>query len=226
MNYTASFSDRTVAQALPDVRAEFIRKVYNLFFLSMIVTVGVGVGCATVAPAMIGMLMPLMIGGLVVGLIMSFTRSIPGVNLGMLILYSAIQGAILGPLLTLLNRVAPGIPLQAAVMTVAVFGGLSLYAMQSKKDFSYLGGMLCIAAVALLIGGIVMMFVQSSLLSMLYASAGILIFGGFVLYDTSQIIHKLTPDEAVGGAISLYLDFIGLFYMILRLLMELNRSRN
>ncbi len=108
-------------------------------------------------------------------------------------------------------------------MTTAVFGGLSLYALQSRRDFSYLGGFLFVALIALIVGGIVMWFIHSSLLSMLYSVGGILIFSGYVLYDTSLIMRRLGPNDAVIGAINLYLDLINLFLFILQLLSELNR---
>ena len=107
--------------------------------------------------------------------------------------------------------------------SLATFGGLSLYALTSGKDFSYLGGMLFAGLIGLVVAGFVMFFVHSSLMSMVYSVVGILIFCGFTLYDTSVILNKLGEDEAVAGAISLYLDFLNLFLMIFNLLMELNR---
>jgi FtsH-binding integral membrane protein len=225
MNYRSPYATYTVANAPDVVRAEFVRKVYNLFFASILVTVGIGWLCAqpSMLPITLPLLMPLLIAGFVVGLVMAFTQTKPGINMAMLFLYSAIQGAIFGPLLTIIDRYAPGVPTQAALLTVATFGGLSLYAIQSKKDFSFLGGFLFAAVIALVVAGFVMMFFHTPLLSMIYSVAGILIFCGYILYDTSNIMNRLTPDMAVSGAISLYLDFINLFVFILRLLTELNR---
>ena len=225
MDYSSPYHYGVVSDAPDQVRAEFIRRVYNLFFLSMLITVAAAYFAAqpAIMPAVLGMFPALLIGGLVVGLVMAFTQHKPGINVAMLVLYSVIQGAIAGPLLLLLNRFAPGIPLQAAVLTVTVFGGLSFYAATSKKDFSFLGGFLTIAVLGLIVAGIVMFFFQTPLLSMIYSIAGILIFSAYVLYDTSNIMHRMGPDQVVGGAISLYLDFINLFWFILRLLMELNR---
>jgi FtsH-binding integral membrane protein len=84
--------------------------------------------------------------------------------------------------------------------------------------------MLWAALLALLIGGIVMMFVGSTLLHTLYCVIGILIFSGYVLYDTSQIIQHLEPGEEVTGAIELYLDLLNLFVLIMRLLAIFNSS--
>jgi FtsH-binding integral membrane protein len=225
MQYGVPYSSGYVAYASADVRADFIRRVYNLFFVSLLVTVGVGWYCTqpSVLPAVTAMFPILIIGEFVCIIALMFARKTGNVSIGLLYLFAAIQGAIFGPVLMMANRVAPGVPAQAAVLTVATFGGLSLYAIQSRKDFSYLGGMLFAGLIALVVAGFVMFFVHMPLMSMIYSVVGILIFSGYVLYDTSNIMLRLTPDQAVVGAISLYLDLINLFWMILNLLMELNR---
>jgi len=67
------------------------------------------------------------------------------------------------------------------------------------------------------------MFFHVAGLYMLYMYAGPLIFAGFVLYDTSQIMNRLAPGDEVNGAISLYLDLINLFLYILEILSSFNR---
>ena len=152
-----------------------------------------------------------------------FARRVSGLNLFLLYLFAAIEGAIVGPVLVLVNHAAPGIPMQAAVLTATVFGGLSLYAFQSRRDFSFLGGFLFVGLIALIVAGIVMMFVHSSLVATIYALVGVLIFSGYVLYDTSMIMRQLGPNDAVIGAVSLYLDLLNLFWFILQLLLDFNR---
>lgn len=225
MNYSPAFQYGSVAQAPAGIRAEFIRKVYHLFFLSLLVTVGAGWFAAqpSVWRQMLGLMPVLLIAEFVCIVALTFTRRTTGLNVVLLYLFAGLQGAVAGPLLMLADRYAPGVPLQAAVLTVATFGGLSIYALTSRKDFSYLGGMLFAALIGLVVAGFVMSFVHSSLMSMVYSAVGILIFCGYTLYDTSVIMNRLGPDEAVAGAVSLYLDFINLFWMILNLLMELNR---
>lgn len=214
-----------VSRAPVDVRAEFIRKVYTLFFSSVLITVGVGWFCAQ--PAVMAVIMPMQIlfwlvgFGLVIGI--GWSRKANAANVGMLFGLAAVWGAMLGPLLAIVERFAPGVGAQAAVLTIATFGGLSLYAIQSKKDFSYLAGFLFAALIGLIVAGIVMMFFHTPLMSMIYAAAGILIFCGYTLYDTSQIMNRLSPNEAVAGALDLFLDFLNLFLFILRLLLEMNR---
>ena len=223
-NHSSQFGYQFVSQAPGDVRADFVRKVYSLFYVSLIVTVLTGAfACQPdVLPAALGLRMPLLIVGLIVGFGMQFAQNVPGLNIGLLMAYSVIQGALLGPLLTLVERFAPGVPMQAGVITLAIFGGLSFYAITSKKDFSFMGGALTAGVIGLFVVGILLMFFHSPVVSLFYAGAGVVIFSGFVLYDTSQIMNKLAPNQVVGGAISLYLDFILLFMFVLRLLSELN----
>jgi len=214
-----------VSHAPADVRAEFIRKVYTLFFSSVLITVGVGWFCAQ--PAVMAVILPMRflfwLVGFGLAIAIGWSRKANAANVGMLYAFAAVWGAMIGPLLSLVERFAPGVGIQAAVLTVATFGGLSMYAIQSKKDFSYLAGFLFAAVIGLIVAGIVMMFFHTPLMSMIYAAAGILIFCGYTLYDTSQIMNRLAPNEAVAGALDLYLDFINLFLFILRLLLELNR---
>jgi FtsH-binding integral membrane protein len=224
MNYAAPFG-RAVVYAPADVRMDFIRKVYHLFFASLLVTVGVGWFAAqpAILPAMLALMPLFLLGGLACIIAMYFVRRTTGINVALLYVYAALQGAIFGPLLMLLDRTAPGVPAQAALLTVATFGGLSLYVLQTKRDFSYLGGFLFVGITALIVAGIVMWFVHSTLLHTVYALGGVLLFCGYTLYDTSVIMNRLGPDEAVAGAVSLYLDFLNLFLFILNLLMDLNR---
>jgi FtsH-binding integral membrane protein len=220
MNYSASMTRGAVAYAPVDVRMAFVRKVYGLFYASLLVTVGVGWLCTQpgVFQIAVSLMWPLLIAGFICIVALSFARRTSGLNVFLLYLFAAIEGAIFGPMLWLVNQSAPGLPAQTAALTVAVFGGLTLYAMMSRKDFSYLGGMLFIALIALVVAGFVLMFFHSSMLGTLYALGGVLLFSGYVLYDTSRIMLHLNPDEAVTGAVSLYLDFINLFLFILRLL--------
>lgn len=225
MNFGYANTYGTVADAPADVRAAFIRRVYGLFFVSVLVTIGVGAFCAQppVAASLLPLLMPMLLVQLVLGIVMAFARRTAGWNIALFYLFSAVEGAIAGPLLSLVSRVAPGVPFEAAVLTGAVFAGLTLYALQSGKDFSFLGGFLFVGLIALLLAGFLLIFLHVQALYTLYCVAGVLIFSGYVLYDTSNIMRRLYPGEEVAGAISLYLDIINLFWLILQLLMDMQR---
>lgn len=113
------------------------------------------------------------------------------------------------------------------LITAAAFGALSLFGYTTKKDLSGWGSFLIMGVVGLIIAGIVNMFLQSGIMSLIIASAGVLIFAGLTAYDTQRL--KMTYYEVGGdqqslavatniGALNLYLDFINLFQFLMMLL--------
>ncbi|XP_006769688.1 PREDICTED: protein lifeguard 4 [Myotis davidii] len=108
--------------------------------------------------------------------------------------------------------------LQAFVLTTAVFLGLTIYTLQSKKDFSKFGAGLFAVLWILFLSGILRLFFYSETVELVVAAVGALLFCGFIIYDTHSLMHRLSPEEYVLAAINLYLDIINLFLHLLRLL--------
>lgn len=106
-----------------------------------------------------------------------------------------------------------------AVTTVA-FAGLSFYAYYSKRDFSFLGGMLFVGLIALIGFAVVGLFAggYSGPLGLGIAVLGVLVFSGYILYDISHYRQGLTADMIPLAVLNLYLDFINLFLYVLRFL--------
>jgi len=112
-------------------------------------------------------------------------------------------------------------------ITAATFGAMSLYGYTTKRDLSGMGSFLFMGLIGLIIAMVVNLFVQSSMMAFGISVIGVLIFVGLTAWDT-QLIKNLylgsrENDETVGklaimGALRLYLDFINLFLMLLRLL--------
>merc|ERR1712072_365726 len=112
-----------------------------------------------------------------------------------------------------------GVVLQALVLTAAVFISLSSYVLVTKKDFSFLGGGLFAGLIILIVWSIMNSFFDFGLGGrMVFSLVGALIFVGYILYDTSMIIHHYGPDDAVVASIALYLDLINLFLYLLEFL--------
>src|SRR4029450_9795328 len=86
----------------------------------------------------------------------------------------------------------------AFVLTVLGFPGLSSYALLSKRDFSFLGGFLSMGLWVLIGASLLSMFVGGSAFSLAIASVGILLFGGYILFDTSRILRDPSNRDAVG----------------------------
>lgn len=111
-------------------------------------------------------------------------------------------------------------------ITAAAFGALSLYGYTTKKSLSGMGTFLMMGLFGLIIASVVNMFMQSTMMEFVISVVGVLVFAGLTAYDTQRIKENyamLPPGDAIAkgaimGALSLYLDFVNLFMMLLRLL--------
>ncbi|KAJ9105066.1 hypothetical protein QFC19_003698 [Naganishia cerealis] len=117
------------------------------------------------------------------------------------------------------------IVLQALIITTGVFVGLTLFTFQSKYDFSNMGPYLFAGLMGMLVTGLVQFFLPfNQTTDLIIACFGVLLFSGYTVYDTHAIMKRLSPDEYILGALSLYLDFINLFLYILRVLNNQDRD--
>ena len=151
----------------------------------------------------------------------------PGVNLAVLFAFTFISGLTIAPLLAAIFAMPSGAAIvgQAFLMTAVAFGGISMFAMTTKRDFSSMGKFLFIALIIMIVAGISNIFIQSSMMQLIIASAGALLFSAFILYDTQNII-KGGYDSPVEAALSLYLDFFNLFVSLLQILGIMNSNNN
>jgi len=110
-------------------------------------------------------------------------------------------------------------------ISASMFAGMSLYGYTTKRDLSGFGSFLMMGLIGLVIAMVVNIFLQSSALHFIISAAGVLIFVGLTAYDTQKIksIYSAADSsttaakKAIMGALTLYLDFINLFLMMLRL---------
>ena len=133
--------------------------------------------------------------------------------------FTFISGITLFPvIISYLATIGPQPVIMSLVATVVVFGGLSLYAATTKRDLTFLRGILMAALLAILVIGIFNIFSPLSSTAMLvYSFIGILVFSGYVLYDVNRMKqYGVTEEEIPLAALNLYLDFINLFLFILR----------
>lgn len=109
--------------------------------------------------------------------------------------------------------------------TGIIFFALSAYALVSKKDFSFLGGFLFAGVIAILIAVVLGMFFQSSMLQLVISAAAMMIFSGYILYDTSAIIHG-GEQSYVMATMRLFIDILNVFTSLLNLLGAFSGNRN
>ncbi|MZG29561.1 MAG: Bax inhibitor-1/YccA family protein [Nitrospinae bacterium] len=113
------------------------------------------------------------------------------------------------------------------LVTAGTFGAMSMYGYTTKKDLTSWGSFLFMGLVGIIIASLVNIFMQSTMMHTIITYAGVLIFVGLTAYDTQKIKemnilgNEGTDEdtkEAIRGALTLYLDFINLFLMLLRLM--------
>ncbi len=222
-----SLQASTAAQASVEERMSFVRKVYALFFIASLFAIG-GVVLGFTSPLIMStaashpwIMLFLMIGG-VMGA--QAVRHVRGLNLIALFGFTTLTGVVISPLLYYVSLTNPASILQAGVLTVGIFGGLTAYVFISKRDFSFLRGMVATGLIVVILAGVLNIFiVGSSALGFGVSAATLLLFAGFVLYDTSNIIRRYPTNEYVAGALSLYLDALNIFLSLIRLLNSGNR---
>ena len=110
-------------------------------------------------------------------------------------------------------------------ITAGTFGAMSIYGYTTKKDLTKLGSFLMMGLFGIIIASIVNMFMKSTMMYYVISIIGVLVFVGLTAYDTQKIKNmyfasdsgEIMGKKAVMGALTLYLDFINLFIMLLRL---------
>lgn len=116
--------------------------------------------------------------------------------------------------------------LQALGLTALVFGGLTFYAFVTKRDFSVMRGFLMVGLIGLIGAGLINLFVQSSVLGLIISVGGVLIFSGYILFDTQKILKTYPQSEHVAASMELFLDFVLLFIHMLRIILYLASGRD
>ena len=215
---TNSYSNESSQQAYI---MSFLKATYQLFAGSLLAaTAGAYIGLGIVnyiAGPMMWVLFAIELG--LIFFVIPRVKHTPGVNLAVLFAFTFITGLTIAPLLTSIFAMPGGASIvgQAFLMTSVAFGGISMFAMTTKRDFSVMGKFLFIALIIMIVAGISNIFIQSSMMQLVIASVGALLFSAFILYDTQNII-KGNYDSPVEAALSLYLDFFNLFISLLQIL--------
>lgn len=149
----------------------------------------------------------------------------PSTATGLFMLYSGLNGLTLTPIL--LAYTAESVA-STFFISAGMFGAMSAYGLLTKKDLTSWGSLLFMGLIGIIIAMVVNMFMQSSAMAFAISVIGVIIFLGLTAYDT-QKLKTMGENVPVGdtaairrgtilGALTLYLDFINLFLMLLRLM--------
>lgn len=224
-----------VAQARPDVRAAFIRRTYG----HLAVAVGAFVGLeallikSPLAEAMVGFISGSRYGWL--GILGAFivtgwmARGLasggapPAVQYMGLAIYVVAEAVIFVPLIYIaVHYASPSVLPNAAIMTGLLFAGLTSIAFTTRRDFSFLRGILTLGGFAAL-GLIICSAIFGFGLGLVFSLAMVALASAAILYDTSKVLHHYSPDQHVAASLELFASVALLFWYVLRIMMRARR---
>ncbi|XP_050351779.1 protein lifeguard 1-like isoform X2 [Nymphalis io] len=211
------------------IRRGFIRKVYSILMCQLMVTMGVIALFVFHEPTKVFVrnnsylfwiaFIVLFVCLIAMACCTEVRRQTP-VNFIFLFIFTCAQSFLLGVASSVYNTSEVMI---AVGITAAVCLALTLFAFQTKFDFTVMGGALVAATMILLVFGILAIIFRSNVLNLVYAAVGALIFSLYLVYDTQLMMggkHKysISPEEYIFAALNLYLDIVNIFLFILTII--------
>ena len=208
-------------------RATLVRRTYTLVFASVLVTMA-GAWFAMSQPALMASvarhpIITLLCTFAPLVLALKLRDAFPA-NLGLVFLFTFVEGIAISPILYVYGTRNPGLIGQAAVLTGSTFGVLTLYAWFSRRDFSAWGSFFMIGVWVLIATSLLNLFFQNQTASLWISGATVLVFGGLLVFDTWRIRNVFGPGDYVQAAVTIYLDLLNMFLAILSLLGGRNRN--
>ena len=220
-NYANSREQELSREYSQSSLSTFIKQTYQLFAASLLAaSVGAYVGIFSSLGAMVAnsyWLFVILELAVLFGLIAAKRKA--GLNLVLLFAFTFLSGLTLTPILgrTLAMPGGASIVAQAFTLTTVAFGALSVFAMNTKRDFTTMGKMLFITLIVILVAAVINIFLQSPIFQLAIASISAILFSAYILYDTQNIIRG-NYETPIEGAVALYLDFVNLFVSLLQIL--------
>lgn len=208
-----------------EIRWAFLRKVYSILSMQLFLTVIVAATVVLYSPIALFLVRT---PGLFFGIsILPFILMCPlaayhqkhPVNLALLGLFTVALSLTVG----ISCAYTKGrIVLEALILTAAVvfsLTGYTFWASKKGKDFSFLGPILFSSLIVIILFGFIQVFFPlGSLSTTIYGGLGALVFSGYIVYDTDNLIKRYTIDEYIWASVVLYLDILNLFISLLQLL--------
>ncbi len=248
MSYAYEMDRPLAAVAAESERTAFIRRTYTHLAVAVLAFVGLEFAVFKFIPqAQLERFMASFMGTPVSMLILlavfigvgylarwwAYNGTSPAMAYAGLALYVAFEVVIFIPLLYLatygIDRLnGPGssehLLGQAAVITLSVFGGLTAAAFMTKRDFSFLGPILWVAGFGMM-GLCVAGMIFGWSMGLWFSFLGVGLASAYILYDTSNVIHRFRTDQHVAAALELFASLAYLFYHVLRILLILASER-
>jgi len=240
MSYMVDGYYREAASAAPaSARAAFIRRTYLHLAGAVLAFVGLeaalmlsGIGQELVQTvfaqrgAWVGLMLLFLVGGYGAQYL-ARSRQPVGLQYFGLTLYILLEVMIFLPLMTKATdpavRGSAMLPIQAGIITLLVFCGLTVAVFVSGKDFSFMGPFLWVAgllAFGVVLTGAIFGFTPG----LLFCGAMVALAAGFIIYDTSNIIHRYGTNEHVAASLELFASVALLFWYVLRIFWAMNQD--
>jgi hypothetical protein len=212
----------------------FVRSVYNWMAIGLGLTAVVALYVAnneTLLRIIFGN--PIVLIGLIIAelaLVFSISARVQKMKAstatGLFVLYAALNGATLSAVFLAYTQTSIA---STFFVCAATFVAASVYGYTTKKDLTSWGSFLFMGLIGIIIASVVNIFIRSSAMTMIISYIGVLVFVGLTVYDTQRIKNMALTQPAdvdgavvrkgaILGALSLYLDFINLFLMLLRIM--------
>ncbi|CAN5215863.1 Bax inhibitor-1 family protein [soil metagenome] len=233
--FESTYGNYSAAEAMPAERAEFIRKTY--LHLAGAIAVFAGIETFLMSSGIGEIAARTMLGGrwswfmvllafMGVSMLANWwansqtSKAMQYLGLG---LYTVAEAIIFVPLLFIVQQTAGGgVILEAGIVTVGLFLGLTAVVFLTRKDFSFLGPILMIGGFVAL-GAIFAGLIFGFNLGIFFAWIMVAFAGGSILYETSNVMHRYNTNQYVAASLSLFASVALLFWYILRIFMG---SRN
>lgn len=220
--------DGFAADAALDERVSFIRRVYAHVGASVLLLIGLTAGVVNtpelaqpLAQFAFGHWWAVLIAFMIASSIahrMAASHASAGVQYFGLLLYVLAEALIFTPLLYILH-LRPGgddVILQAGLLTFVIFGGLTAVVMLTRADFSFLRNFLCVGMLAAIGLMLVAAFTTFSL-GTWFVGGMVVLMAGFILYETSNVLHHYHTSEHVAAALAVTSSLATLFWYVLQL---------
>jgi FtsH-binding integral membrane protein len=216
-----------------DRRARFIVRTYNHLFGAIVAFAALEFAlfasgaAAVIAPIMLSGSWLLVLGAFVlvswVSTRYANSAASKGAQYAGLAGYVVAEAIVFVPLLYIANHYAPGTIQSAGIVTMLGFGGLSAVAFITKKDFSFLRGVLMFGGILAFVA-IIAAAIFGFQLGTFFSVAMVGLAGASILYDTSNVLHHYPEDRYVGAALQLFASVALMFWYVLQLLMSSRRN--
>jgi len=210
---------------------DYMVRVYNLMAIALVISGAVAFLVAN-TPALMAAIFGTPLAWVVMlaplGFVIFFGYKLPSLSSqqakNYLWIYSSLMGLSLASIFVAYTGASVS---RVFFITSSVFGSMALYGYTTKKDLSGFGSFLFMGLIGLIIASLVNLFMKSSAVELAISVIGVLIFTGLTAYDSQKIKQsyyqfsgnsEMAAKAAVMGALNLYMDFINLFIMLLRLI--------